>query len=308
METTLPQSVSETADPDLLAGSLVFGRMEQVAELFAEHQKRPPLLVWSPSLDTLPNPQLRNYAESCQKMSGGASCIQADKFDVSKIADLSRWLMLVEVIGQGEDFAYTYYGDGITKHYTSDMTGRHTSEFGGFVGRFFIAVYRAAMIRKDWVLSQHEPPPNVFVRCWSRLIVPIIDGLGNVVRFAVLNVPENELRAGLEHVPSHCLVADKGLNLIYANPAASNALGLTRSTEIATYLPDLLGQGIEIQESPEQLLTSRRSISVPVRLDRSTYPREQRVAHSIEFMRAEISGVSFAGRSLYLITLAAPKT
>ena len=44
MEISLPRETGDLVDPDLLAGSLVFGRTEQVSELFANHHKRPPLI------------------------------------------------------------------------------------------------------------------------------------------------------------------------------------------------------------------------------------------------------------------------
>lgn len=55
---------------------------------------------------------------------------------------------------------------------------------------------------------------------WERLIVPLFDDAGNIARIAVMNVPDNELRAGLEIIPDPVLIVDEDQIVRYANRPA----------------------------------------------------------------------------------------
>ena len=286
-------------DLDLLAGSLVFGRIEQMAELFDANHKRAPLIIWSPKASELPHPAIRAFAKACLSMGDGRQHLKAEQFDVGKLANLSKWLMIVDVCEGGSDFVYTHYGEGISKYYRRDMTGYSTSQFGGYISAFFSALYRAAMIRKDWVLSEHEPPDTIFVRRWCRLAVPLTDGLGEVVRFAVLNIPENELRGALDSVAAPCLVADPDMNLVHANPTACDLLDRMGATAPPLALPKVFGSSLEIEETPTQLLAADRHVTRGVRLRTAT----TRGHGQSDVAQATVAGVSFGKRTYYVITL-----
>ena len=105
------------------------------------------------------------------------------------------------------------------------MTGRFTSEIAGHMPKFFIALYSAVMIRKQCVYSIHEPPLGAFATVWRRLIVPLTDETGEVRQIAAVNVPDNELRAGLEAMPDPALVARLDGTLMYANQSARRLFG-----------------------------------------------------------------------------------
>ena len=302
MEPKLPQGPSEEVDPDILAGSLVFGRMELVSELFTQLHKRPPMVIWSPTIQELPGPVLQGFAKACLRMSDGAQYIADTQFDVSQISAFSRWLMIVDVVNRGEDFTYAYYGAGIAKYFKTDMSGRRTSEFGGFVSEFFSALYRAAMIRKHNVFSQHEPPQDVFVRCWDRLIFPIVDSVGDVVRFAVLNLARNELRAGLDAVPTPCMVADREMMLVHANPAAENLLTCLGASRATLSLKEIFGVSIAIDATPAKLVATQRMVMQSVR-----FPMSRRSSCNDllgDVAQAAIGGASFGARNYYVLSLA----
>ena len=298
----------EIADPtgaavdlDMLAGSLVFGRVEQIAELFSAHHKRAPLIIWSPSKNELPHPAIRAFAAACLSMGDGRQRLKAEQFDVGKLHNLSKWLMIIDVCDGGSDFMYTHYGENIAKFYRTDMTGRRTSQFGGYISAFFSSLYRAAMIRKDWVLSEHEPPDSIFVRRWCRLAIPLTDGLGEVVRFAVLNIPENELRGALDAVPGPSMVANSDMMLVYANAAARDLLEHLGEAEPASPLTKVFGASLDVEESPTALLAAERRVNRAVRL-----PNTQSLSPGGlrgDVAQATVAGVSFGTRTFYLITL-----
>ena len=153
------------------------------------------MVIWSPGLHELQDPLLRRFAECCERWMDEAGRVRADAFDRTALDGLSQWLMIVEPTVDG--FVYSHYGQAIVDHYGRDMTGESSREIGGHISQFFEALYVACARRREWVLSEHEPPKSVFVRSWRRLIVPLFDADDEtVLRFAVLNVPERCSRRG----------------------------------------------------------------------------------------------------------------
>ncbi|MEN0002413.1 MAG: hypothetical protein AAF940_16170, partial [Pseudomonadota bacterium] len=143
----------------------------------------------------------------------------AKKGDVDDldIHPFSPWVMVLEPVPEQSDFRYLKYGTEIAAMFGRDMTGHCTSEIGGHISDFFVALYAAVIIRKQSVLSVHEPPSGVFATVWRRLIYPLLDENGEVHMIAAVNVPDNELSAGLEALPDPALVTRQDGVLMYAN-------------------------------------------------------------------------------------------
>jgi hypothetical protein len=221
-------------------------------------------------------------------MSNNQPCIPDSSLNISKLSQFSDWLMLIDVIDGGADYKYTYYGSGIAEHYGADMGGRLTSEFTGFISTFFVSLYRAAMIRKERVYSIHEPPGSVFVRVWQRLIVPITDACGDVVRFVVLNIPESEMRSGLAANPWPSIAITESGLLLYANPAALELLGKEPSEVLRKPLTQVINRSLDCEVSAADLLRDK------ITLHRQIFwgGREHDVS---------ISAARHAGDAIYLI-------
>ncbi len=247
------RSGSEQNSDDLLAASLFLGRLDRLAELFASAYGRPPHVVWSPSARELRSEAFDAFLAYCLSLPSHAGLPLASAF-VAEETPGPGWLMLVEIEGFGRDFVYRAYGQNIADCYGRDMQGRRATEFGGHISRFFIALYRAAMQRRQVVLSEHEPPLSVFVRLWRRLIVPLVDRRGFVTHFAVMNLPENHLRAGLEVIPFPCIVADADRVVRFANDAARRLVGATDRRDHGVALASFLKVELDLPESPAELL------------------------------------------------------
>ncbi|CAN0605169.1 unnamed protein product, partial [Ectocarpus sp. 12 AP-2014] len=71
------------------------------------------------------------------------------------------------------------------------VTGKLISQtpWQGVVMDFFYAVYRAVLIRPEPLYTEHEPPAEVGVKLWHRLMLPLVDDGGKVIRVLVGNVP-----------------------------------------------------------------------------------------------------------------------
>ncbi len=212
---------------DLIAASLVPGRPDVTRHLFNAVGARAPDVVWSPNDAELRNPLLRQFAEICSKYHDENGNISANAIRLEDFGGLTDWIMLIDVLDQGQDFRYTFYGPEIADYYGQDMTGQRTSEFGGHISTFFGGLYKAIMRRGETAYSEHEPPQNVFVRVWQRLIIPLVDENDSVIRFIALNVPENELRTGLEFMVDSVMVLTDSRKIVYINRTATVLFSMT---------------------------------------------------------------------------------
>ena len=290
--TGLPAMGTDEA-ADLLAGSLVFGRTDHVAELFSQNRRRPPLVLWSPAQSELFEREIRGFDRVCSEMSDGSECIPDERFEIERLRPFRRSLSLLDCIDQGRDFRYTYYGQAIAEMLERTMQGRLVSEIEGYVGLFFASVFRAAMIRKDRVLSQHEPPHQRFVHNWTRMIVPITDSAGNVIRFVGLSRAENDLRSGLDALSVPCFVADDQGNMLYANQAGLDCM-VEGQDGARLPVAQALGTSLDLSVAPDALLDEKRSIVQKVRLPGPAGER---------FDTATIGGARHSRYACYLISL-----
>ena len=257
----MPSDPSPTGDAqtaDLVAESLMPGRPDAVRRLFNAQGAPAPTIIWSPETSELPSPQLRRFASLLGELQDAHGRIPVDRFEVEALEGLNDWLMLVEP--EAGSFRYAYYGRGIANHYGRDLTGKSTSDIGGHISQFFEGLYRAAHQREEWVYSEHEPPQSVFVRAWRRLIVPLYDGDGAIAVFAVLNLPDNELRAGLELMPDPVFVIAEDQCVHYVNRAGRDFFSLNPTREPDETLQSLTGIALEQAGSAEDMLAQGRVV------------------------------------------------
>ncbi|MDU8944819.1 PAS domain-containing protein [Ovoidimarina sediminis] len=253
-----PSRTRETNTADLVAESLMPGRPDAVRRLFNAQGAPAPTILWSPELSELPSPQMRRFAALLDTWRDADGRVPRDDFDLEAFEGLKDWIMLVEP--EGESFRYSYYGKGIQNHYGRDLTGLLTREIGGHIAQFFEGVYRAAHQRGEWVYSEHEPPQAVFVRAWRRLIVPLYTGDEVISAFAVVNLPENELRAGLELMPDPVFVIAEDHSVQYVNRAGLRFFDLSPTRQPAENLQDLTGIALENAGSAENMLAAGRVV------------------------------------------------
>lgn len=292
-------SEDETAEPGrrrlaALVDSLANGSLDEVARLFAAARSRAPLVLWAPKPEEIADDLVRSFAEECLSMASGGNCILTECFDVRRLQNFNEWLMVVDVVDDGEDFVYAYYGSAIAGSYGQDMTGKRASSFDGHISLYFRALYGATARRKEPVLSAQEPPECVFVHTWRRLIFPVIDGIGAVTRFVALNVAENALRAGLEVVPTPCLVADGAKTVLYANPAA-RAMHGNRVWTMGQKIAEAIGCDLPIPGTPERMLATGEITSAVVRVPG--------LNGELRAYTASVGAAQLGNRTVYVITL-----
>lgn len=258
-----PEQSPNTAQPsapfetvEAMAQSIAGNDMTSVETFFAAHGVQQPRVVWRPSMSALASPILRSFAEVCDILGDPDGSIPQSGFDLDAFDGLERWMMVLR--RKGDHFEYSHYGAEIRDHYGRDMTGKTTADFGGYISVFFAALYHAATLRRERLMSEHEPPQRVFVRAWRRLILPLVDDSGTVTGFAAANIPDNELRAGLEMITDPVFVTDRSAQVLYANAAADQYFSVPTGP-----LPDLVHlTGFELKgiKPPEVLLARREQV------------------------------------------------
>lgn len=268
----IPEDPSTPGDGEIaqLAAELVRNQTDGVTALFRGAGARAPTLLWRPSLLDLQHPVLRGF----MRASGSATPVPEAFVESEEFAALSDWAMILEEApGEGE-YRYIHYGSGIAESYGQDLTGKRVSEIGGHISVFFRALYSAAAQRRQIVKSVHEPPRQVFVMAWRRLIVPLADARGDVRRFAVANVPDNPLRAGLDILPDPVLIVTEPGRVCCANRAACLEFGRPRGLSGETSLEDWIGAPLPLKQSPDQIIL--RGAAEPVTV---TAVRDRKIVH-----------------------------
>jgi len=242
---------------DLVAESFAPTAPNLVRQMFNAAGARAPEVIWSPTDVEIRNPLLREFAAVCRVLARDDGTLPDGDIDLEHFGDLKEWIMMIEPVDGLNDFIYTYYGKGIAQNYGRDMTGQRISAITGHVGTFLTGLYSAMIARGETVYSEHEPPQNVFVRAWQRYIVPRTNDTGVVTDFLALNVPENELRAGLELMVDPVMVLTEDQKIVYANRSAQAMFELPAVRRHEAFEP-ATGISLNTHRTPLELLTQHR--------------------------------------------------
>jgi PAS domain-containing protein len=286
--------LAQTRSSPNLIQDLQQGGMSAAAALFADAGAPAPLLIWSPHVHLTEHRLIDRFADICDSLAPAGGPIPIGKVDLNRFGAMQEWLMQLMRAPSGE-LVYRHYGSGIARAYGQDMTGASTHDFPGHIGTFFTALYEAAAHRCERVLSVHQPPAQVFVSTWRRLIVPLVDdNAERVCGFLALNYPENELRAGLEVVPIPVLIMDRTHVVRFANKVARETFDSGSFGPWNRSVFDYAGLDLEIEDSPDAVL-------------RSGFSRSRATRHfthqAVGRYDAVISATTHHGTAFYVVLL-----
>jgi diguanylate cyclase (GGDEF)-like protein/PAS domain S-box-containing protein len=258
-----------------LAQQVADERFVGLRHLFLGAGARPPVIIWNPTVENLRDPRLAAVMEHWRGIAPRQAPYTPDTLELGRLGAFAHYTMIVDVIGGGEDFLYRHYGRALIRHYGRDLAGTRTSAAGGHIARFSAAIYRALTIRGEPIFTEHEPPRHIFVRRWSRVLLPLVDLEGRVMQILVGSVPEDPIRAIVDTVIDGVLVVDEAGLIRIVNPAGANLLRAVTQ--------DLVGQpvscvlrwpdGVSSQGIPERLI-GRVSDAVARCLDGREFPAE----------------------------------
>ena len=161
------------------------GDQHALDKLFLDARYQPPAIKWEPSVDDLPRDGLRFLLTHWQGMATNGALPLADDLDPIDLRPALGNIMLVDVLDDGRDFRYRLYGSAIAFISSGDKTGKSVIDFEGIPAQFFYVVYRAALIRRCPVYTHHYPANMSNFRRWHRLLLPLSDKSGNVVRYLI---------------------------------------------------------------------------------------------------------------------------
>ncbi|MEM6660459.1 MAG: PAS domain-containing protein, partial [Pseudomonadota bacterium] len=247
-----------SSEGNALTRTLIGLDFSSVRDLFEQHETCSPSVLWNPSIFDIPHPIITEFANFMHSGRVDARALGTGEIFEGEKHAFEPWFMALEPLSDGSDFKYLQYGSEIAAMFGRDLTGGCTSEIGGHISDFFIALYAAVLVRKQSVLSVHVPPTGVFATVWRRLIFPVLDETGEVRMIAAVNVADNELRAGLEALPDPALVAGEDGTLMYANAAARRLFGdptLPRGS-----ISDYCEMDIELPEDAEVFAKAQSSM------------------------------------------------
>ncbi len=179
---------------DSAAHAIAAESYDGVNSLFQAQGLAEPTFAWDPRADQIEPDILQQLLAYWHDLRGDRVFPDPKEIDPFDFKFALGYIMLLDVIDQGADFRYRLYGTKIALAYNKDRQDLRTSVFEGVIREFFTAVYRAVLIRRIPIFTEHEPPPNVYVSSWRRLILPYGANQDRIERFMVGNVPKNPAR------------------------------------------------------------------------------------------------------------------
>ena len=279
---------------DLVTESLLPGRRDNLRAMFNAEGLPAPVVIWSPTDGELRSPRHRQFVQVCRDHEDAKGRIAANNIQIEDFGALADWLMVLDVEAGGDDFRYDYYGRSISDFSGLDMTGKRTSDFRGYLSTFFRGLYRAVLKTGRPVYSMHEPPKDVFIRSWQRLIVPLFGEAGDVTRLLTINVPDNEFQVGLELMVDPVFVVRADNSVIYSNRAARMMFNVPGGYGNHATISDLTGIDLDFPESAEDLLSQNRVIDSLVLAPRGSI---------MERLAMTISAAEHRGQAFFVVVM-----
>jgi hypothetical protein len=170
---------------------IVRGDVSLVRDHFASLGASGPEMIWQPRSEDVHQPQLRFLLEYWCDLAGTQPMPRMDEVDAVAMRPALGFIVLLDVIEGGRDFRYRLYGSALADASGFDMTGSYISEHraSSHVWGFYLATYRAVLIRREPVFTEHGPARAINTKAWQRVVLPLCDPAGAIARFLVGNVP-----------------------------------------------------------------------------------------------------------------------
>jgi len=169
---------------------LVAGDTTELRAVFSPHGARGPTVKWRPTPDDMEQQPLKFTLEQWSEAATGG--LPTTRFvDPLALVPALGYLLLVDVVDDGLDFAYRLFGSRISAVSGFDMTRKKLSEHpvSDYIREFSMALYSAVRLRREPVWSSYGPAMATTTTSWDRVILPLVDEAGTVCRFLVAIVP-----------------------------------------------------------------------------------------------------------------------
>lgn len=160
---------------------------------FAEGGVPGPTIRLDPPANAVEHRMLRFLLDYWNTLPRAVDLPGAASIDPVEMRQVLGYILLLDVLPSGDDFVYRLYGSGIAGIGGQDWTGWSVAAMGqktgSNYGRFYRSVYRASLIARRPIFTEHFSPRFLAARSWQRIVLPLVDAEGAVVRFLCGNVP-----------------------------------------------------------------------------------------------------------------------
>jgi hypothetical protein len=162
----------------------------ELQALFQANGARGPSIAWDPSVDSI-GPKPMKFTLDLWHRAATLGLPTTRFVDPIDLAPALGYLLLVDVIDGGADFSYRLFGTHISVVSGFDLTHKKLSDHpaSSYIREFSMALYRAAIIRREPVWSHYGPAMAVSTAAWERVVLPLVDATGTICRFLVATVP-----------------------------------------------------------------------------------------------------------------------
>jgi hypothetical protein len=162
-----------------------------IRSVFHAHGASGPVVTWTPSISQIETPELRLILAYWSRAAQGSRLPRWSDIDLAEIGHVAGYVILLDVVEEGQDFEYRIFGNIIAEVSEFDMTGKRLSmhKASAYIVEFSLAVYRAALIRHQPVLTEHRPTGTKYTAAWQRVVLPLVDASGTVIRILIGTVP-----------------------------------------------------------------------------------------------------------------------
>ena len=172
------------------AAELVEGRFEVIYGLFEAIDSPRPVLKWQPDDADLESRHLRFLHDYWRRRIRPEGLPLSSGIDAFDLKPALGYVMLLEPTGADGDFRYRVYGSIIAEKGGLELTGKRVSQVPSpMVAAYFLATYRAVVVRRCPLLARHTTHHNIQITQWDRLILPFVDSNGQIYRLLVGNIP-----------------------------------------------------------------------------------------------------------------------
>lgn len=158
--------------------------------LFTRAGGKAPTVIWNPDPEALPKDGLQFLLKHWRGMAGECSVPSVSALDPLDLRPVLGNVILIDVVDDGGDFRYRLYGTKIAHVSSADKTGCRMSEIDTLAAQFFYVVYRAVLLRPEPIYTYHHPTGTTNFRSWHRVILPLANASGEIVRFLVGCYPD----------------------------------------------------------------------------------------------------------------------
>lgn len=179
-----------------LADGLVGDDFAPVAALFGDSGVAPPTVTWTPGVGELGSKPLDFLIEHWTSRKAERPWPDADAIDPVDLRPALGGLLVCEPTDNNDDFRIRLYGSKLALDMGRDLTGTFISDFepGSYITTFYLACYRAVVLRGRPLFTRHTPSTRAYAADIKRLLLPFgSDGAVTRILTGVDSVPRRPL-------------------------------------------------------------------------------------------------------------------